>query len=388
MLMISNLKSEWFSSVAKRPPFWVAIGCVAALHSAYAAEAFDLRTVPGYGGADITAPLEPGTYLQIPVYAYHGKVKMPAQTHLLGNQQIFQGSLSGLAATFPNAQASTPVTSDIHVDAKAIAPRWIYMTNKELWGATLGVTAMVKLISKSSDVRSIVGATTISGVDEATLNAETSGTVNTGMLASSVNSGKSAQAQRAASELSTSTWGMGDLEIGAIMRWAFEQDQILFSPGLVLPTGKYNKNVETSPGSGDFYSLRLGLQYGHIGDGWDVGVRGCLTANGRNSETGYRTGSYINIDSAAMKSLNDSLRVGIAAYGMFQTTRDTSTQPAHGLNALTVNRKGHVYGIGPDLAWIKGADDALFEFKLVREFSAEFRPEGTALWMTASFQLN
>lgn len=386
--MAAHLNSNWARLAIKLPHCWIAMALASSLNCAVATEAFDLRTVPGYGGADITAPLEPGTYLQVPFYAYHGKVKMPAQTTLLGSEQIFQGSLSSLAAAFPNAQAATPVSSDVHVDVRAIAPRLIYMTNKEFLGATLGVTAMVKLVSKSADVRNTVGATSISGVDDATLSAATSGAVNTDLLASGVNSGVSAQAQLAASELSTSTWGMGDLELGTIMRWAYEQDQILFTPSVVLPTGKYEKNLATSPGSGDFYSLRLGVQYGHIGDGWDAGVRGSLTANTRNKETGYRSGSYVNIDSAAMKSFSDSLRAGITAYGMFQTTRDGSSQPVQGLNALTVDRKGHVYGVGPDLAWIKGAEDALVEVKVIREFSSAFRPEGTALWMTASFPLH
>jgi hypothetical protein len=71
-----------------------------------------------------------------------------------------------------------------------------------------------------------------------------------------------------------------------------------------------------------------------------------------------------------------------------QTTRDRLDGAPDAGQALTVDRKGRVFGMGPTLAWIKAGGDMLVDVRAIKEFGARDRPEGAALWITLSLPLN
>jgi hypothetical protein len=158
--------------------------------------------------------------------------------------------------------------------------------------------------------------------------------------------------------------------------------------------GDYDPNRAANPSAGDFWTFRPALQFSYIGDGWDVGSRIAYSYNTRNKLTGYKSGGYVNLDLAAMKSVSESTRVGLSAYAVNQLNKDTSNlSPAdfasRGLafdarEDATLNLKGHVYGIGPEVAYIHGAGDYLLEARLMKEFGADTRPKGFTGFVTLS----
>jgi hypothetical protein len=352
-----------------------------------ATERFDLRYAPGSGGGDMSAPLEPGSYFQLPIFLYHGKITSDPTLVTQGATELFTGPLAGLAAAFPAASATTPVSSKVTVDAKVLLPRWTYMSNRQWLGATVGVSAMLPVLEKRLDVAAQVGSTTIGGVDPAALSALTGGALTADALSGETNAAVVSGANAQAAAFSGKRFGAGDLEVAPLLRWSRDGDQLIFAPTLVLPTGQYDKNRAVNAGAGNYYTFRPTLQYGHIADKWDLGLRAALSVNSKNKDTGYRSGNVFNVDASLMRSFSDQLRAGVNGYAVVQTTRDRLDGVPDASQAVTVDRKGKVFGIGPGISWIKGAGDMLLDARLMKEFGAKDRPEGTALWVNLSFPL-
>jgi hypothetical protein len=197
-------------------------------------------------------------------------------------------------------------------------------------------------------------------------------------------------AELAAAQNSTERMGFGDLEISPMMRWSGDASQVLFIPTVVFPTGDFDPSRSANPGAGKFFTFRPAVQYSYIGDGWDASGRLAYSINTRNTDTHYRTGNYVNVDAALMRWLDDSWHMGLVGYAVAQTTRDSiniavDPNTATGAReAPTLGQKGHVLGLGPELAYIKGAGEYLAEIRVIKEFAAENRPQGVAFWANFS----
>lgn len=353
------------------------VACTAAAlacGAASASEDYTLRYAPGTGGADMSAPFESGWVFQAPAYAYSGKVTSttPAVTDL---------TAPPFGVPIAGATATTRVTTRLQTDIRAVLPRLSYMGSATFLGATLGGTALLPLVHKRAQV-SVRGVST--SVDAPAL-PDTSQAA----IVSAIDPLAAANAATLAAANSNSATGIGDLELSPILRWSTEASQTLFVATVIAPTGPFHAGRAANPGAGHFWTFRPAVQYSFIGDGWDIGSRAAFSVNARDTRTHYRTGDYLNLDATLMKSLSDSLRAGLAGYAVLQTTRDTRpSAPADAaLDAreeVTLDRKGRVYGLGPEVAYIHGAGEYLLDGRLVKEFSAVDRPEGTALWVTLS----
>ena len=115
------------------------------------------------------------------------------------------------------------------------------------------------------------------------------------------------------------------------------------------------------------------MQFSYIGDGWDFGSRVAYSYNTMNTATKYKSGGYVNVDLAAMKSVSDSTRVGLSGYAVDQLVKDKSSlteaparQVGRGRSARSSKpakpprsgQKGRVFGVGPEVAYIHGAGDS------------------------------
>ena len=199
---------------------------------------------------------------------------------------------------------------------------------------------------------------------------------------------------------SNKTWGPGDLEFSPILRWSTEATQTLFVLTTVAPTGDYDKNRAANPSAGKFWTFRPAVQFSYIGDGWDMGTRVAYSYNTRNVETKYKSGSYVNVDLALMKSISESTRIGLSGYGVEQLQKDNTrlstaadyvatfgaanAAVAEAREAATLGEKGRIIGVGPEIAYIHGAGDYLLEGRIMKEFGAESRPKGFTAFVTLS----
>ena len=345
-----------------------ALSCGAAM----ATEDYDLRYAPGIGGADMSAPYEGGWVLQTPWYTYSGKLNQTSAT-------VTDLTPFGV----PGGLATTTIGSRTTFQVYGLLPRLSYLSQEKFLGAQVGGTALLPLINKKTSV-AITGVSTVvtpDALDPATKAA----------LAGAVNAGATLSANAVAAANSSSNNGIGDLEVSPIMRWSSDATQVMFVATVVMPTGDYRPDRATNASAGRFWTFRPAVQYSYIGDGWDFGGRVAFSMNSRNKDTHYKTGNYLNVDAAFMKSLTDSWRVGLTGYAVVQTTRDSMNvpppedDPAFAARvAGTVGEKGRVFAIGPELAYIKGAGEYLAEVRIQKEFGADNRPQGFTAWANLS----
>ena len=282
----------------------LALAAIAACGTASASEDYDLRYAPGIGGADMSAPFEGGWVFQAPAYVYSG--------HISTSSQI-QTSLTPFGV--PGGVATTTVDSHTQINVWGLLPRLSYMSSQTFLGATIGGTALVPLLTKRNSSRVTGVSTTIAPPG---LPAPVVGALTTG-----VNGAVTPVVDALAQANTGKDTGLGDLEISPILRWAGDTSQTLAVLTLVLPTGDYKPDRSTNPSAGNFYTLRPAVQYSYIGEGWDFGGRVAYSYNTRNLQTHYHTGNYLNLDATLMKSVTESMRVGLSGYAVAQTTRDT-----------------------------------------------------------------
>jgi hypothetical protein len=341
--------------------------------AATASEDYDLRYAPGVGGADMSAPYEGGWVFQSPLYNYGGHVTSTSAAVT---------PLSAFGVPIPNATATTTVTSGTRLGVVGWLPRLSYLSQDKVLGAQIGFTALLPLLQKKSSV-SIKSVTT-------TVDAPGLPDANQQFIIGALNAGYTAAGDQLAAANSNSRMGIGDLELSPMMRWSGDSSQVLFIPTIVFPTGDFDPSRASNPGAGKFFTFRPAVQYSYIGDGWDAAGRVAYSINTRNTDTHYRTGNYMNVDAALMKWVDDEWHFGLTGYAVAQTTRDSTSitidpsTPTGAREAPTLGQKGHVLGLGPELAYIKGAGEYLAEIRVIKEFAADNRPQGIAFWANFS----
>ena len=360
----------------------LAMAALAACGTAAATEDYDLRYAPGYGAADMSAPFEGGWVFQAHAYAYSGNIR----TTTVGTPTDVSAAIGAPAGSL---FATPTIHSNTQINVNGLLPRLSYMSSTTFLGATLGGTVLIPLLHKGSSVSltGLDGALSgpalplLSGAQQAAILGGFAQAAHT--AAKAVTDGNSAR-----------SFGVGDMEFSPILRWSTENTQTLFVLTTVAPTGDYDQTRAANPSAGKFWTFRPAVQYSYIGDGWDFGGRAAYSFNSRNNETHYHTGNYLNLDATMMKSVSDSMRLGVSAYAVAQTTRDSvSQQPdlttfegqaMEARQAVTEGQKGHVFGAGPEFAYIHGAGDFLIDGRFMKEFSAKDRPEGFTAIVTLS----
>lgn len=381
--------------------------------SAQAAENRAQRYTAGLGGSDLTSMLVPGWYGQVAMIHYHatklkgndGKDAIFTGTQALPNDVALATADGMVPSGTPNRAAvvastantianglnlagytglryqSTP--TNFRADAYVLLPRITYLSTSKFLGAHLGFTAMLPLLERQTSLSAL---TTINATDQARLAAGLGGTPTavTGAqnTANLVKAGVDAQI----AGRSGSNAGFGDLEMAPILNWEIGDHQtVTFTPTVIFPTGEYDKNNAVNPGFGKYYTFRPSVQYGFIGDGWDVGARAVLSFNTRNTETDYRSGNMFNLDFALMKFVTEDLRLGLQGYVVQQFSKDTSDNVTEQA-AIDAEggRKMRVYGLGPALAWIVNGGEMMVEGKVIQEFGARNRAEGATYMLTVS----
>jgi hypothetical protein len=313
------------------------------------------RYSPGVGGSDMTSPLVPGWYFQLPLVAYHAN-------KMKGDDGKIVTSATPLAATEP--QKSARSTVEAKATNFAFLPRLTYLGSDQFWGANVGLTAMLPLVKRKATF--LATSTTVAG--------------NTIAAPAGVVSKVSSQ--------NGSEIGLGDAEVSPVLHWEIGDHQaVTFAPTLVIPTGDYKASQRVNPGYGNFFTFRPSVQYAFIGDGWDVGGRAVLSFNTRNKDDGYLSGSVFNFDYQLMKFVSDDIRLGLQGYFVRQLSADT--QNMDGINAALAKEiidgnKLSVNAAGPAVAWIKNGGEMMLEAKFLKEYKARNRFEGSAFWLTLS----
>ena len=326
---------------------------------AQATENYALRYSPGIGGTDMTAPLDPGWYGNVNLWVYEGKLKDGD-----GNTPRSTRVLAGPYSVTTERDSTTRV--------RALLPRLTFVSAQQFLGANLGATVMLPLVERENvvDINNTFtpGFSSVPG-------------------AAAIIAGANAQAAAQSDALTGKKFGIGDLEVAPLMRWKHDKGQVVFIPAVMLATGEYKRTRLYNPGAGKFTTFRPTVQYSYITDNWDFGMRLVYSTNTRNSDTKYKSGDVLNLDFQLSKFITEGIRVGLNGYVLQQVTNDSCSAECASLTLLGgvpggEGNKGRVFGLGPAVGWIKDSGTLLVEGRLIKEFGAQNRPEGTAFWLT------
>jgi hypothetical protein len=241
---------------------------------------------------------------------------------------------------------------------------------------------MVPLVRRQTAISAL---TTLNSADVAKLGSVVGAASAAGAQAQA-QAGVNANTTALGNKQSDSHAGLGDLEFAPLLNWEIGDHQTAtLTPTLIVPTGQYDKNRATNPGFGKFYTFRPSFQYGFIGDGWDVGARMVLSFNTKNKDTNYKSGTMLNVDFAAMKFVTEDLRLGVQGYVVNQLTKDSSDDATvqAAIDAAD-GAKMRAFAAGPALGWIVNGGEMVVEGKLLKEFGARNRSEGTTYMLMLS----
>lgn len=316
---------------------------------ALATERGQLRALLGLPGQDLTSPAMPGFYVQANYQHYYaGEFKdNDGKTPVLSRDA---GPLGVLSAE---------QHSQVRADVLALRASWI--SDYQLWDGRVGLSATMPLV-KTALTTDLQRVTPVPPAIAPIVDGVIAGL-------SQANTGTES--------------GLGDMEFAPFVDWQTDTYRVIFAPAFVAPTGSYDKDRAVNPGAGNFWTLRPALTLAYVTEnGWEFGARTTYSYNTRNSDTEYKSGQYLHSDGAVMYQIRDGLRLGAAGYLIYQTTKDS------GAGAPENGNKARVFALGPSVGWQTENAALGLEFKVMQEFGARNRPEGTIGWLRVIYRVN
>lgn len=300
-----------------------------------------VRIAPGWGGGELAVPLLPGLVGTVGFNHYEASKVRDNE----GNTPIVPIG-SGL-----NAQLGARVRVDVMV------PRLAYISNEKVFGANVGVIALVPYLRKRQSF-------TLEGLFPPGFPAATAAGVQN-------------QLNEQAASLGGSRGAWGDFEFAPVLSWYTDRVNFVFAASVIVPTGQYDAASPVNAGSGKYATFRPTLSAGYAGDGWDAGARAVVAFNQRNKDTQVKSGSYYEIDFSLLKQVQE-VRLGVMGYVLQQVTKD------NGPNVAPDGNKLRVAALGPGLSYANGDSSWLVDVKFLQEFGARNRTEGRSAWLSVS----
>lgn len=174
---------------------------------------------------------------------------------------------------------------------------------------------------------------------------------------------------------SSSSSGLGDVSLGAGVAWHHSpQLHSVAALDIVLPVGRYDAARPVNVGR-NYASIQPAYLVSWIDpNGLNADAKIGLNLNRTNNDTGYRSGTELNIDYALGWGLGNGWVVGVGG-NIYQQLSDDKR---HGQSVP--GAKGRAYSAGPNLKYDSGKG-WFITAKLAKEFSVRSRSEGTQFWI-------
>ncbi|MFC3214244.1 SphA family protein [Novosphingobium panipatense] len=181
-----------------------------------------------------------------------------------------------------------------------------------------------------------------------------------------------------------STLTLGDPLATASLGWTWDKFHLTASGLLNIPVGHYREdqlaNIAFHRWAGD---VSLAGSWHDTEAGWDVSAKAGVTFNGNNDYTDYNTGNEFHAEAAVEKTFSPKFSAGVLGYYFNQISADT------GAGALLGPNEGEVAALGVTAAYnvTMGRSPATFRLKVLKEFNATRRLEGTSAMVSLSLPL-
>ena len=168
-----------------------------------------------------------------------------------------------------------------------------------------------------------------------------------------------------------STTAIGDPLLTAILGWDRGNWHATLNFLLNIPIGSYKLGRLANAGFNRWgLDVTSAITYFDPATGFEVTVAPGFTFNGKNRDTGYKTGTEFHVEFAGLKHFSQQFAVGVAGYHYEQISGDSGT--------ATRDFKGRVSAIGPTLnfGFQIGSIPVSGKLKYFREFNVRNRLKG------------
>ncbi|MCJ8160473.1 SphA family protein [Acinetobacter zhairhuonensis] len=221
--------------------------------------------------------------------------------------------------------------SQFHVDANALVPRLVWMTNYQIAHGQWGMYAAQPLVDLKVNING----------------------------------------------LHDSNQGLGDLYLGTMLGWHHQNHHWLAALETVLGTGDYKAPSQTNPVRANigknYDTIRPIFAYSYINpNGLDLSTKISYSWNNRNDATDYKSGEYFAGDYSLGYRIQPKVKVAVEGYYFKQTKEDN-------INGEDIDFKGQAFAIGPAIQYAD--QNWSLEAKFLKETNVENRPEGHTSWL-------
>jgi hypothetical protein len=224
------------------------------------------------------------------------------------------------------------VPVNFKVTANAIAPRFVWVTDKKLFGGQVAHAAIVPLVNL--DV----------GVNGA----------------------------------SQSKTGLGDIIVTALALGYHHSPKLhsVAALDIVTPTGSYNRADLANIGR-NYWALQPVYTASYIDPaGWNWDFKLMYDINFRNRDTDYKSGRELHVDYALGYGFGNNWVAGIGGYAYRQVSDDKQS-------GVDLGNRGRAFAIGPSIKYDNGKG-TFITAKYQKETGVRNRAEGDAFWIKAT----
>ena len=233
------------------------------------------------------------------------------------------------------------INNDFDLDILATVQRLIWITDKKIFGADYGMSAIVPI--QYADIK--IGAANIS----------------------------------------ESTTGIGDLFLEPlILAWHEPQYDLALGYSMYIPTAQFDSKDPSSIGK-DFWTHMLtfgGTYFFDTERTWNLSVLGRYEMHTQKDNTNITAGDDLHFEWGFGKTFQKTIDVGITGYCHWQVTDDEGSD-------VTWDRSTHdkVYSVGPEISMFLPKQKLAVSLRSQWEFDAVDRPQGqvTVLTLTKPF---
>lgn len=313
---------------------YIALAAACAAPQSHASEGFRLRynLIGSLGGEIFVVDDRQGPAAGAAVTAIHID-KITGNDGKVGVALTAPGGTVNLGSSVPGSLHPTYAANTVELNGSGTQTMVDlglgYVTEKNFGGGRLTVAASLPYSTKRS-------STTVSGNTPALAwpNSSIPGAGTKAAVASSFGATYQGQLASAGAATTGEIETIGDLSLFGGWIYSTERLRVVTGASLVVPTGTYDKNNPTNISTGDFVTLRPGIQVGwRPTESLAIGGKITLGINTKNRQTNVKSGNWVGLESA-LGYMTPLGPVGLQAVYVQQFQDDGGSGNTYGPNRM------------------------------------------------------
>jgi len=174
--------------------------------------------------------------------------------------------------------------------------------------------------------------------------------------------------------------GLGDIYVSPlILGWHSPPWHWVAALDVICPTGEYYSGDVTTIGH-NHWTFEPAFAVSYLGQsGLEASAKFMYDFHTEDPRLDYKEGQQLHIDWSVSQALGQARqwRVGLSGY-MLRSLQDDKVN-----GSRISGSKEQVFAVGPSVAYRQGSLNV--ELKVMNEFAAKNRPEGTAAWLKLTY---